>query len=147
MRYLVNGVETELAAPVGSVVNLGDRLSVPTSTGRASALALRQGDAILVSFQGRTFRVERPGRAKSKGLAGSDGHVRASMPGTVSEVLVEAGDAVAAGDRVAVLEAMKTLQPLLATAHGTVTEVCVAPGDQVAEDQILVRIEADGGKV
>lgn len=146
MRYVVNGVEAELPPSDCKIVDLGDRLGVRSAQGQASARAVRQGDAILVSFQGRVFRVERPGRAGAKSHGGGEAHVRAPMPGTVTELLVAVGDTVSAGDRIAVLEAMKTLQPLLANQDGTVSERAVEPGEQVSEGQIIVRIEASGAK-
>lgn len=144
MRYVVNGLEAELPSSDCSIADLGDRLGVRTAQGHASALAVRQGDAVLVSFRGRVFKVERPGRTGAKGHGGGEAHVRAPMPGTLTELLVAVGDTVSAGDRIAVLEAMKTLQPLLANQDGTVSERAVEPGEQVSEGQIIVRIEASG---
>ncbi|ACY14645.1 Carbamoyl-phosphate synthase L chain ATP- binding protein [Haliangium ochraceum DSM 14365] len=61
----------------------------------------------------------------------SAGVVRASAPAVVVSVHVEAGDEVATGDRLAVLEAMKTEMPLLAKFPGRVREVLVQENIQV----------------
>jgi acetyl-CoA carboxylase carboxyltransferase component len=64
--------------------------------------------------------------------------VRAPMIGTVVEVLVSTGDAVRAGQAVAVLESMK-MEHLVATdSSGVVTDVGVVAGDTVSADQPLV---------
>ncbi len=64
----------------------------------------------------------------------------APMPGRVSAVLVAAGDRVLAGDRMAVMEAMKMEHTLTAARDGTVAEVLVAAGDQVEAGAALIRL-------
>ena len=73
---------------------------------------------------------------------GGDGATVAPMPGRVMHVAVAAGDEVAEGDLLAVLEAMKMEHRLLAEVAGTVAEVVVSEGDQVAQGAMLVRVEA-----
>jgi len=58
---------------------------------------------------------------------------------------VVAGDRVAAGDVVVVIEAMKMLHSLAAKGRAVVTEVPVAAGESVDGKQVLVRFEAGGG--
>ncbi|MDI3335034.1 acetyl/propionyl/methylcrotonyl-CoA carboxylase subunit alpha [Defluviimonas aestuarii] len=65
------------------------------------------------------------------------------MPGLVKTVYVSAGQTVAAGDRLAVLEAMKMEHTLTAARDGTVAEVLVKPGAQVEAGAALVRLEED----
>ena len=62
------------------------------------------------------------------------------MGGVVVEVCVKVGQAVAVGDRLLVLEAMKMKSPVMATRAGQVTRVLVAPGDPVEGGQPLVTI-------
>ncbi|MGI9604441.1 MAG: biotin carboxylase N-terminal domain-containing protein [Acidimicrobiales bacterium] len=69
------------------------------------------------------------------------GAVAAPMPGKVIELRVAVGDAVAAGDVVAVLEAMKMENHLRAAEAGTVAEIRVAVGDQVEKDVLLMVID------
>jgi len=76
--------------------------------------------------------------------AGEGGDVALSpMPGLVRAVLVRAGQAVAAGDRLAVLEAMKMEHALAAGRDGIVAEVLCAEGDQVEAGAALVRLEPE----
>ena len=70
------------------------------------------------------------------------GKLTALMPGRVVALLVQAGQAVQAGQPVAVTEAMKMEHTLNAPADGVVTEVLCAVGDQVPEGAELLRIEA-----
>jgi len=69
--------------------------------------------------------------------------VVAPFPGSVAEVAVSAGQAVAAGDTCVVIEAMKMLHTLTAPIDGTVAEVTVSAGDQIASQQVLVTFETE----
>jgi 3-methylcrotonyl-CoA carboxylase alpha subunit len=62
------------------------------------------------------------------------------MPGKVVAVLVHAGERVARGQVLAVMEAMKMEHALSAPHDGLVTEVLYAAGDQVAEGGELLRL-------
>jgi len=63
------------------------------------------------------------------------------MPGLVVRVQVEAGQSVAAGAGIVVLEAMKMENELRAAAAGTVRTVRVRPGEAVEKGQVLVEFE------
>jgi acetyl-CoA carboxylase biotin carboxyl carrier protein len=64
--------------------------------------------------------------------------VRAEMVANVWKVVVAAGDSVAFGDTLVILESMKMEIPVLAEAAGTVAEVLVGEGDVVQEGDVLV---------
>ncbi len=66
--------------------------------------------------------------------------ISAHITGTMFEVNVAVGDAVAIGDEVVVLESMKMELPVESEVAGTVTEVLCAPGDPVEAGQVLVRL-------
>ncbi len=66
--------------------------------------------------------------------------IKAPMPGVVVDVPVVAGQEVAAGDRVVVLESMKMQNEFKAPCAGVVHSVRVKPGDRVDQHQILVTI-------
>ena len=72
--------------------------------------------------------------------AGTGAKVLAPLPGTVTEVCVKVGDAVAMGDTVVVLEAMKMQNNIEAENSGTVTSVLVSKGDTVMEGAPLITI-------
>ena len=67
--------------------------------------------------------------------------VRAAMPGLVVSVAVGAGDVVAAGQPLVVLEAMKMQNPVRAPRGGRVARVLVAAGAQVDGGAALIEFE------
>lgn len=68
-------------------------------------------------------------------------NVVAPVTGTVWRVLVAAGDAVAKGDQLVILESMKMEIPVDATEAGTVAKVHVDEGTSVTSGQTLVVID------
>lgn len=81
-----------------------------------------------------------PAAAPAPVEAGSGAKVLAPLPGTVTEICVKVGDAVAMGDTVVVLEAMKMQNNIEAENSGTVTSVLVSKGDTVMEGAPLITI-------
>jgi biotin carboxyl carrier protein len=67
--------------------------------------------------------------------------IRAPLTGVVFRVLVSAGDKVAAGETVVVLESMKMEINVDALVDGTVKQVLKQEGEQVEAEQPLVIIE------
>ncbi len=61
------------------------------------------------------------------------------MPGLLVDVAAVVGQRVLAGERLAVIEAMKMENILLATQDGVVAEVAAKKGDSLSVDQIIVR--------
>jgi propionyl-CoA carboxylase alpha chain len=61
------------------------------------------------------------------------------MPGLLADVAVKPGQAVHAGERLAVIEAMKMENILTAAQDGTVAEVLAAVGESLAVDQPILR--------
>jgi pyruvate carboxylase len=78
--------------------------------------------------------------SRVKGEANNPAHAIAPMPGMVTEVAVSTGQEVKAGDKLVVLEAMKMLTTVSASADGTIAEVLVKKGDQVDSDDLLVKL-------
>ena len=66
--------------------------------------------------------------------------VRAEMVANVWKVVVAAGDMVAEGDTLVILESMKMEIPVLSEVSGQVGEVAVAEGDVVQEGDVLAVI-------
>ena len=67
------------------------------------------------------------------------------MHGNVLAVNVDVGDAVCAGQELAVMEAMKMEHRLLAQIDGTVTAVHGAVGQQLAAGELVLEIAASDG--
>lgn len=72
--------------------------------------------------------------------AGAGKPVTSPLPGVIIEVSVKEGQAVKAGQKVAVLEAMKMENEIQAPADGTVTAILVNKGDSVLEGAEIVKI-------
>jgi biotin carboxyl carrier protein len=82
-------------------------------------------------------------RARKAAGAGSGlAPLRAPMPGLVVRVEVAAGDPVAAGQGIVIVEAMKMENELKAPAAARVRAVFVEAGTTVEKDQLLVEFEA-----
>jgi 3-methylcrotonyl-CoA carboxylase alpha subunit len=69
------------------------------------------------------------------------GRLTAPMPGKVVSFAVKVGDAVQAGQTLAVMEAMKMEHTIAAPKDGTVLELLFAAGDQVAEGAELLKLD------
>ncbi len=74
--------------------------------------------------------------------------VKSPMVGTVylsaepgAKPFVSVGDKIAAGDTLVIIEAMKVMNPILATSGGTVKAMLVENGQPVEFDQPLVVVE------
>ena len=75
-------------------------------------------------------------------VASDDGGVvRAEAPGVVVSLLVKAGDTVAAGDRLAVVEAMKMESPIVSESDGRIRSVLVRTHQQVSPGEALMILE------
>lgn len=68
------------------------------------------------------------------------GDITVSIPGTILEVLVAAGDSVKKGQAVLILEAMKMETEIQASKDGIIAEVLCKKGDKVVPEQALIRI-------
>ncbi|MEY4226775.1 MAG: hypothetical protein RL190_1532, partial [Actinomycetota bacterium] len=86
-------------------------------------------------------RLPVPQEPERSGAAAGDGRLIAPMPGVVLEVAVTAGATVAAGDLVAVLEAMKMEHRMEAPHAGVVREVAAEAGAFVDAGAVLAVVE------
>ncbi|HKP66510.1 MAG TPA: biotin/lipoyl-containing protein, partial [Casimicrobiaceae bacterium] len=75
-------------------------------------------------------------------VAGTGDRIVAPMPGRIVLVKAKAGDDVAEGDEVLVMEAMKMELTLRAPRAGRIDSVQAAAGDFVEADAVLVRLAA-----
>jgi propionyl-CoA carboxylase alpha chain len=68
-------------------------------------------------------------------------YVLSPMPGLLVDIAVQPGQKVQAGERVAVIEAMKMENVLFAAADGVVSKVLAGKGESLAVDQPIVEFE------
>lgn len=78
--------------------------------------------------------------AAPTGAAGSV-KITAPMPGTILEVKVNAGDSVTKGQVVAVLEAMKMENDIVAPQDGKIASVVAKKGDTVNSNDTLITMD------
>ncbi|WP_062219525.1 pyruvate carboxylase [Aureimonas sp. D3] len=101
---------------------------------------------VFFELNGQPRRVKVPDRSKAGGAgaarpkaeAGNPAHVAAPMPGVVSTLAVQPGQAVKAGDILLSIEAMKMETALHAERDGTISAVHVRSGDQIDAKDLLV---------
>ncbi|MCC7441981.1 MAG: hypothetical protein IT285_10120 [Bdellovibrionales bacterium] len=85
-------------------------------------------------------------RAGEEAMAGAGGaksgnaKVKAEMPGKIVKVFAVEGQAVARGDRLLVMEAMKMENEILAPAAGKVSGLSVKPGESVEAGALLLTV-------
>src|SRR6185312_10250777 len=94
-------------------------------------------DAHTVRFHDRTYM---PPAAAAEG---SDGKLHAPMDGRIVAINVAAGDKVARGQTLVVLEAMKIQHQLKAALDAEVESVAVHEGQQVSNRTVLVTMGSE----
>src|SRR5262249_36041234 len=122
---------------------------VPTNIGLLRtllALAERldgQGPTALVEQQLADMALTHPMSAETATPGNATGAVIVAAPmiGTIFEINVEVGATVAAGQEIAVIEAMKMQHPVLAPVAGVVTALEARAGETVTDGQTLVSID------
>ena len=123
-RALIDGTETCVQV---ERLNVGYRLS--RGGARARVLVLDKRSAELVARM-----PERPASDTSRLVA-------SPMPGLLIQVGAEAGLAVKAGDTLAIVEAMKMENSILAERSGIIAAVHARPGDSLAAGQVIMEFE------
>jgi 3-methylcrotonyl-CoA carboxylase alpha subunit len=98
----------------------------------------------LVSSKGNVFAIAQYAPHGEGTASAADGAIIAPMPGKVIAVDVTDGQAVKAGDRLMVLEAMKMEHALTAPFDGTVTGLEASEGGQVQVEAVLCVVEPVG---
>ena len=146
-RVAIDGVERVADArrvgPTTWSLLLGDQaVTVDVEPGKDGDLLVEvRGTAVPVKLL--DARKKLLAAAQARGVRAHQGPtpVASPMPGKVVKVLVKPGDAVAAGQGVAVVEAMKMENEIRAPRAGTVRAVHVKEGQAVEGQEALVTVE------
>jgi 3-methylcrotonyl-CoA carboxylase alpha subunit len=120
-----------------------DRHDVQLGERRWTLAVYAQGERITVFAPDGTLALQEVDALAHAGeSASAGGRLTAPMPGKVVAFLAKAGDAVKAGQPLAVMEAMKMEHTIAAPRDGTIAELLYGVGDQVAEGAELLRLQA-----
>jgi len=111
----------------------------PHIDGRRTVFFELNGQPRDVSVQDHSLEPETPQHVKAD--PSDDGQVGASMPGMIVVLSVQAGDAVAKGQKLLMLEAMKMQTTIVAERAGKIGQLLVKPGTQVDTGDLLLTIE------
>jgi len=111
----------------------------PHPDGRRTVYFELNGQPRNIDVRDLSLEPEEPQRAKAD--RNDPLQVAAPMPGVISAVAVKLADAVAVGQKLLSLEAMKMETTLYAERPGRVAELLVKPGTQVDTGDLLVRLE------
>jgi len=146
------------AAPDAATWRIGDLRWHDDAGGRRLGLAVDGIYRELACFEERPGRLwvqdgadafvfERVERFEAGGgTQEGGGMLRAPMSGRVIAVLARAGQEVAEGDPLVVLESMKMEMPLAAPCAGRIAELRVAEGQQLEAGQAILEVERESGK-
>ncbi|HWQ33402.1 MAG TPA: biotin carboxylase N-terminal domain-containing protein [Blastocatellia bacterium] len=99
-------------------------------------------DRLLIHSSFGDCTITRLPRHPERQSAAEAGSHNSPMPGQVVKILVEAGQRVAAGDALLILEAMKMEQTMRAAVDGVVESILVSAGQVVGPGEALVNIAA-----
>ncbi len=142
LHLAVGEGDAQVAGPL-VFATTGDAIDLQFAGQRTRAAVYAQGEVDHVfTPQGATQIVAIDLLAHSGEAAAEGGRLTAPMPGKVVSFAVKAGDKVAKGQALAVMEAMKMEHTIAAPVDGVVQELLYAPGDQVAEGAELLKLAA-----
>ena len=105
------------------------------------AIAIDDGGTLHLGWEGAVFSFTEPSVYPARDSGTDPRRARAQVAGVVAQVAVAAGDAVAAGQPLVCVEAMKMEMWLHATVAGTVIVVNAKVKDSVAAGAVLVELE------
>jgi geranyl-CoA carboxylase alpha subunit len=108
------------------------------------AVALRHGSDLHLALAGANFVFSEPSALASADAGIDERRVRAAVAGVVTQVLVQPGDTVAAGQALVCVEAMKMEMWLAAPTAAIVLTVHARVGEQVAAGAVLAGLEPQG---
>ncbi|MET0545317.1 MAG: acetyl/propionyl/methylcrotonyl-CoA carboxylase subunit alpha [Caulobacterales bacterium] len=130
-------VETRVRVEVAEHLYVVDLSAAHAVQGVAAEI---DGEQVLfLHGEAWSFAQARAGHGDKRGAG--DGSIMAPMPGRIATLDVKAGEAVAKGQKLLVLEAMKMEHGLISPFDGVVAELRAEAGQQVLEGSLLVRIE------
>ena len=142
-KFKINGNEynVEINSVEGSIADVTvNGTSYTVEMENAPATPASAAQAAPSPVQAASSPAQAAQAAPAAKPAGAGKAVTSPLPGVIIEVSVKEGQAVKAGQKVAVIEAMKMENEIQAETDGTVTAVLVSKGDSVLEGAEIVKI-------
>lgn len=141
-KFKINGNEynVDINSVEGNIADVtvnGASYKVEMDTPVASLIAAAPAPAATPAAAPATAA---PSTGSSAKATGAGKAVTSPLPGVIIEVSVKEGQAVKAGQKIAVIEAMKMENEIQADVDGTVTAILVNKGDSVLEGAEIVKI-------
>jgi acetyl-CoA/propionyl-CoA carboxylase biotin carboxyl carrier protein len=136
-------IETEFVNTIGPYASAADVDAAPARETITVEVGGKRLEVVLPADlqRGADSPVRRRRGAASHAASAHGGdELTAPMQGTIVKVAVSNGDAVAVGDLIVVLEAMKMEQPLAAHRAGTIAGLAAEPGQTVAGGSVICEI-------
>jgi 3-methylcrotonyl-CoA carboxylase alpha subunit len=110
-------------------------------TARETFHCVREGARIHLFWRGAAYLLEEEAESQRSAQRHRDQGLEAPMPGKVIAVKVQAGQAVARGDEILVVEAMKMENAVRAPRDGVVKAIHARVGEMVGPGVVLVELE------
>lgn len=153
-KFKINGKEFEVAVNsiennIASVNVNGVEYSVELEAGldgslSSSAVSLRETPPSVAGplplSMPRVAAASEESSRPAPATSGAGKKIVSPLPGVIIDVCVNVGDAVKRGQKIAVIEAMKMENDILAEVDGTITAIHVGKGDSVLEGADIVTI-------
>jgi acetyl-CoA carboxylase biotin carboxyl carrier protein len=145
-----DGHQTGLVETLADIAKRLDLSEIEYELGDLKIRVARQIAATMVQMPTAAVPAAEPPKAIAPPAAAADapGTVKSPMVGTAylrpapdSSPFVDIGSTVKAGDKILLVEAMKTFNEIIAPKAGTVTQILVADGEPVEYGQPLFVIE------
>ena len=143
-RYARHGVVVDGRDDVVVLSATPDEVVLEVAGVEQRLAVVLDGDTVDVDGDGWAVSLRALPRHPDAAAVVAEGSLVAPMPGTVAAVHVAAGEKVAAGQPLLVLEAMKMQHPVVAPAAGVVGSLDVVVGAQVEAGAVLAVIEPEG---
>ncbi len=140
-KYTINGNKYEVA-----ISDIAENIATVTVNGEEYKVEMEpepveEKKVVVRPVANTSSSTSNSNESSNAGAIASGNAVKAPLPGVITEICVNEGDEVKAGDTVVVLEAMKMANNIEAEKDGKITAICVKPGQTVMEDDPLVVIE------
>lgn len=133
-KFTISGqkYEVEIQKHEGSVITLG-------VNGSQYSVEINSDGTTSASVP--ASKVAATNKTAAPTVKGGASVVKAPLPGNISKINIKVGDAVAKGQKLMIMEAMKMENDILCEKPGTIKNILVNEGDAVLQGDALIELE------